>query len=270
MIKIVFIFICIFIYLFYRKYQVLNNTNNNNNIIIQEGYSNKEYYCIETKLGLCNRLRNLFSHYLYCKNNNKTLLVLWDTNQDCEGHFLDYFKPLNNVIFINSKYELKKYNHLNVDYKGNEWHKDYCPYDMYVYEDLKLNDGIQRKVNLVKEKLGDYISVHIRRSDHSQLAKKHNKYTDDNVFIDFIKSNKDNVYLATDCKKTQKKFKELFPERIFINKDLKETNNKRKTNMEDAIIDIFVCSDAKKFQGSGFSSFSGVIKQINNNKNKKK
>ena len=72
-----------------------------------------------------------------------------------------------------------------------------------------------------------------------------------------------NIYIATDDEKTYYKFKEKYSNRIKFN--FPEKNNKRslrQTSLEDAIIDMYVCSFSKYYMGTKRSSFSRVIKLI--------
>ena len=52
--------------------------------------------------GLSNRLRNLAAHIFLAKHvfNNSILVFAWDINQHCTGHYLDLFRPLEDVIFV--------------------------------------------------------------------------------------------------------------------------------------------------------------------------
>ncbi len=106
-----------------------------------------------------------------------------------------------------------------------------------------------------------YISVHIRRTDHILLAKEYNRFTTDEDFINFINQNDNyNLYLATDNFETQQKFYELFKKKIkFINFINKNNNNLRKTSLNYAVIDLYMCIYSYKFMGSGFSSFTDYI-----------
>jgi len=110
----------------------------------------------------------------------------------------------------------------------------------------------------------NYISVHIRRTDHIQLAKYNNRYTDDEEFINFLdkSDNNKNIYIATDNKITYNKFKKKYQNRIKIDYHKTNNNSLRKTSLQDAIIDIYICVYSDDFMGSGWSSFSRVIKSL--------
>ena len=224
--------------------------------------------------GLSNYLRVIFSYYEYARLNSedKKIIVLWDVTSPCNGFFLDYFEPVENIEFINTRVDKKRYNELKnhkIDYNGCYQHKDYNPN----YEKLKVLPSIKNKIdNLIKILDNDYIALHIRRTDHIQLAKKYNKYTTDEDFFNFIENSKNNkeieyknIYVATDNIETYDLFKKKYNLKLNYHKTL---NTLRKTSMEDAIIDIFMCGNAKIFKGSGGSTFSNLIDNIRELKNK--
>jgi len=67
-----------------------------------------------------------------------------------------------------------------------------------------METGLPEEVKKLNNK---YIAVHIRRTDHSKLAKKNNSFTNDKQFMTFINNNKGlYLYLATDNRKTQNIF----------------------------------------------------------------
>jgi hypothetical protein len=83
-------------------------------------------YIVEPTGGLCNYLRVVFSYWLYCKKEGKTLTVIWKETSECPGFFLDYFYPLEGVIFLKKKSEEL------VNFHGDRWHPDYNPYAMFI------------------------------------------------------------------------------------------------------------------------------------------
>lgn len=204
--------------------------------------------------GLCNYLRVLFSYYEYALSINTELNVIWIKTTDCPGYFLDYFEPLPNAYFHKSIIKNKK-----IDYKGCSVKKDFTP----KYDKLKLKPYLEKiildKLNILNK---NYISVHIRRTDHIQLAKKNNSFTSDEEFYEFIDKCNKNIYIATDNKTTYDNFKKKYLQRIKFDYHKVNNNNLRKTSLQDAIIDIFMCVYADDFMGSGWSSFSTLIKNL--------
>jgi len=210
--------------------------------------------------GLCNYLRVIFSYYEYARKNNLELNVIWIKSNACPGYFLDYFEPITNVNFINYIEKDAK-----IDYEGYQWHPNFNPYQIYVYSELKLKSYLQKIVDDKLDLLNkNYISLHIRRTDHIELAKSNNHYTDDKEFIDFIdkSDNNKNIYIATDNEITYNKFKEKYQNRIKFDYHKTNNNSLRKTSLQDAIIDIYMCVYSDDFMGSGWSSFSDLIKRL--------
>jgi hypothetical protein len=217
--------------------------------------------------GLCNRLRVIFSYFQYCKEINKKLIVVWKNDDKCNGFFLNYFKPVNGIKFI--QYGLKKNEQAymgRIDYYGLREHPNNYK---NIYNDLTLLDNLQKKVETIKNKLNKYISIHIRRTDLNNMLVKFNlNFTDDTEFIDFINKNKNyNLYIATDNRKTQDKYYKLFKDKIKIIKFIEESDKHRQTTLEQAIIDIFACIYSNKFKGTIGSSFSNLVKTIRKERN---
>lgn len=218
---------------------------------------------IETVLGLCNRLRVVFSYHRYAQSVKRTLVVYWVPDTACDGFFLDFFEPLPGVVFYR-----EKPSNARVDYVGHEWHPLLNPYTTFIYEDLRLTPRMMDKINGLWDRVGDpsgIVALHVRRTDHTDLAKAHGLYTEDHTFFDVVDRNPEKrVYLATDNPKTQRLFVERYGmDRILWNIPMQAKNKKqRKTGVEDAIIDLFVCVEAHDFQGSGYSSFSDTILQL--------
>lgn len=128
---------------------------------------------------------------------------------------------------------------------------DYIGYSCYsaynttasIYRHSTLCPKLESKVsNILKTINGKYIAVHISRTDHIKLARLNNKYTPDSEFINFIDKHADHkLYIATDNRQTQDKFIQLYKKRIPYIKPIRIRNkHKRKTSLEDAIIDIYM------------------------------
>ena len=72
------------------------------------------------------------------------------------------------------------------------------------------------------------------------------------------------VFLATDNSETQKMFLSRYGDRICFYKEIKDSDELRKTDVVDAIIDLYICKDATKFKGTTGSSFTGFIQYLRN------
>lgn len=211
---------------------------------------------ITVNLGLSNRLRSLFSHLEYCKQKKEELFVNWTPDEDCPGHFLELFE-LPEGVFFNNTTSSPTYGICRHNFDANK---------MFLYKDLKVKKEIMQKVKEVQDKLSlDYNAVHIRRTDHVLIRKQRNIYQPDELFFNFIDNNKDrSLYIATDNLETQKIFYDKFAPLIKYIKFIQKSGF-RHTSLEDSVIDLYLCIGAKRFKGTGWSSFSGLIRQVRNN-----
>jgi hypothetical protein len=218
--------------------------------------------------GLSNRIRVILG-FLKSKSGSK-LKVYWINDYTCNGNFTDIFEPIDNVEIIENPKNLPKMDYYgleeypvilerhNILYSLQE-HKD-------IYKKLKLKKNLNDIVNnfIKVNNLENGISLHIRRTDHIELATMNKKFSEDEEFHDFInKFPKDTpIFLATDNKESQEKFMDRYKGRIFIYKKIEDNNNHRKTSLEDAAIDAFIASRIKNFKGSGYSSYSELIETL--------
>jgi len=214
-----------------------------------------EYYTIQPVGGLCNRIRVLLSYLVYARLKNKKLYVFWEIDQSCNGSFTDFFVVPKDCIFGNTQKE--------IDYKGC-YTKDSYDRKLFIesFKELRLNDKVQKEVDKMIDRnlKPNYNAVHIRRNDFVRYAIKKGKFVDDSFFENFILKNNDKkVFIATDDRETQRHFINL-PNTIYYKPiKEKEPDEKRQTPLLNAVIDIFVCIKANKFQGTKGSSFTELI-----------
>lgn len=207
--------------------------------------------------GLCNYLRVVFSYYYYALSIGTELHVIWNVTDACNGFFLDYFEEVPNIHFYKSIQELENIH--KIDYSGCSAHPDFY-HNRNIYDKLilksYLKDEIKKRMNILEN---DYISVHIRRTDHLRMmSNKSREHTKDEEFIDYLNNFDKNIYIASDNKETYDIFKKKYNERIKI-KYHEETESLRRTSLKDAIIDMYMCINSDNFMGSYYSSFSDFI-----------
>ena len=231
-----------------------------------------KFIVIKPIAGLCNRLRFLFSfiHKMKKENIKKKLVVIWELDSQCNGFLWDIIKPIENCWTLRNN---NKNFTINISSCGT----------VPVYKDCNYLRGLSFKpttqimnniIKIIKNLNNKYVSIHIRRTDltnHLKYINKLHLYTKDNDFITFLNKNTEyNIYLATDNTETQNKFLKLYPERIkYIKKidNINKIKNHRKTDLQDALTDIFVCALSNKFKGTYFSSFSSFIELIRRDNN---
>jgi len=253
--------------------------------------------------GLCNRLRSIFSLLECFRNQKKTplrLVVYWKSSSHCVQHFDDLFIPMteynSSQLLIIKKENNKFHKDIYIDAKVSSTHFPntstpttteaeevvtlpfHCTtnsnnhvVDISSYfEYLCPSKQIQKRISTLKEQIGEqYIALHVRRTDHTELAKSKKRFTTNEDFFAFIdnhdlSSHFPFIYLATDNQETQELFKRRYGTRVVVNKEIKTTEKLRQTTEADAVVDLFMCQGAVSFKGSGYSSFSDTIQYLRN------
>lgn len=204
--------------------------------------------------GLCDRLRFIFSYIQSTRKTDTELTVCWLNNIKCNGWFVDYFHPIKDVIFTTD------INHCDVfDWKPCP---GFDPKDLFIYKELLLLPHMEEKINHLAKTMANFIAVHVRRTDKVTYNGIHN-LTSDQTFFNFIENNPDyNVFLASDNAESQEIFKKRYGKKIFCSSQIVPTESFRKTSLEIAIIDLFLCIKSKKFLGTNLSGFSDMIYQF--------
>jgi len=237
--------------------------------------------------GLCNRLSwicGFYSYYLAksykCSNKTCICYIKWIPSSACNGHFLEIFKQLRNTKFVKNDIEvpkgIKKYvgQHSipNVYSKILKLNIITPEIECQIFGLLNFNDKIS---NISQEFIDKYfkknntIGLHIRRTDHIGLAKKHGNYTNDEYFFNIIKNEikKDSgvmFFLSTDNRNTQEIFLKKYPKNIVVYKKIQKLNNSlRHTTLFDTGIDMSLLTHCKRVEGSFHSSFSRVTLMLN-------
>lgn len=225
---------------------------------------------ISLKFGLCNRIRTMLGYYYLCKLNNKRLKVYWTADTICNGKFLDYYEPIPDIIFVESKIRTK------FDFKGqttfrkplldntNLTDNQIKAAEIQCYKLIKLKQSVIDQIDsFLKENNVNYdkmVGIHVRRTDHVVVAKNANMYTPDEAFFKFVDNHKDfKIYLATDNKMTQDMFIQKYGDRVVFYKPISSSTNKRKTLLGHAVVDIEILSKCKHFKGTKYSSFTRTV-----------
>jgi len=234
---------------------------------------------LRVKGGLVNRIRTVFSHYLFCKRISEHLTVIWLVTDACPGFYLDYFEEIDGITFLRDNSQ-----NLKIDITTWDYHSEFDKPELLNYSILKLKqeiyDIVRQRINTLDN---NYIAIQVRRTDHGVLAKKNNIFTADEDFFKFIDANIDkNLYISSDNKISYDLFRSKYSDRVKFDfsesesiKSLRkgmvyllkkrETIGTRHTTLKDAIVDIYVCAQAKNVKVSGGSSFGELILYLHNN-----
>jgi hypothetical protein len=202
--------------------------------------------------GLCNRFRVILSFL----EQHKSIEVFWDKIWDiCFEDFLSVFQPIPNVTFLPSKPPKYDYQGTNGNVINKSLYLNFIP-QKYVID----------KINNILKHLGPYFNTcHIRRTDHLSIQNNTKTFINDDYYIYFIKCSRYKVYIATDNIDTQRKFKSIFGDKVIINNEIKDTDTIRKSTLDNAYIDLVICSLGRLFVGSSkFSTFTTTIQTFRN------
>jgi hypothetical protein len=239
-------------------------------------------YVILPTGGICNRLRTILRYLYHYQKQNETcskwdvetsLYVIWRKTEHCRQSFSELF----DLKFLESfACEIVPYD--------ESFHKKTVCFDSsddviiplhekcalhQLYHALLPNQELKRSVGKITP-TSEYIAVHVRRTDHSELAKSKKRYTKDEDFHTFIQKCPNNfpIFLATDNRQTQIEFLKKYGNRVSWYKDIPvSTERRHHTSEQAAVVDLFVCSTATHFKGSGYSSFTDTIHILRERRN---
>ena len=217
---------------------------------------------VTSSSGIGNRLRVMFSfvHLCYKNYNINNLHFIWEKNRECNGFFEDCFEsPQLNWIHVNKTYSSF------VDIKTNFHISDKIP--SWVPFVFPFSDAVKQKAYEIINTIGDdFLGIHLRKTDRKESDKVMQykapflQMNDDDYFLKIPDNTNKPIYLPTDNIETQRKFQKKFGERCYINKNIQDTKELRKSELFDAAVDMFICSEASEFYGSFRSSFSEIVK----------
>mmetsp|Transcript_14950 Transcript_14950/g.22489 ORF Transcript_14950/g.22489 Transcript_14950/m.22489 type:complete len:315 (+) Transcript_14950:250-1194(+) len=211
------------------------------------------YLIINCQDGLSNRLRLLagYMHVLDSIPAYTHLIMVWDINPACPGHFLQLFEPIHNVTFITSDeihlfapyalhifppsyknfLEILQYFHLHTSYNSPlHWHTiRKNMYSRYI------------PVPSVISAVGDFVykyeictsaGMHIRHTDldimlkHQRMKQNLSRRIDENdydfdIFVESLNS-QTNVFLMTDNADTQRRYMRKYGSKIIVYANLSD------------------------------------------------
>jgi hypothetical protein len=212
----------------------------------------------EAQGGLSNRLRAVFSRF----QPGTTISVVWKRYWDAaDGHFLDAFEPIDGLTFVDDNTVAEASGWWAAD--GHDtWHKH--------YKLLRPVASLQARIDQVKESLGRYHAMHIRRTDLvSHCRSQGLTETQDSEFIRWAQEEALDapIFLATDNTETRQNMLSSLGLRLVYQGLMQHsyagnTGPYRYSTIGDAVVDMFVCVGASKFMGTAHSSFTDIIQHM--------
>lgn len=176
------------------------------------------YIIGECDEGLSNRLRVLLSlmHASHVLHNNSNIMMVWDVNDACPGHFLQLYQPIKKVTFITSATKsIFAPNATKVYPITSMGIRQFCETYDIKYR-FKLDSqlwALLTPIQSIEDQVNDYVdrnnicsitAMHIRKTDLEDrlLAKRR---TAIQKFFDWVESQPpaEPVYLLTDNPETQ-------------------------------------------------------------------
>lgn len=234
-------------------------------------------YVILPTGGICNRLRTILMHIHHFRQQNQSsrngvktrLYVLWKKSDHCRQTYADLFQAncLETFHCTIVSYDARVHESVCIDSLVENVDGKMTAYsDLYraITPTSSLQNAIQK--NLTEKT--PFIAIHVRRTDHTELAKSKGRFTTDEKFHSFIQKFPGHcrIYVATDNCNTQTQFRKRYGKRVFWFEDIQPSTARRHHSDERAaIVDLFVCTAASHFMGSGYSSFTDTIEVLRNN-----
>lgn len=207
--------------------------------------------------GLCDRLRVIFSFQNPMRRQGRELMVCWKPNDACPGHFLDVFEPIPGIHFTEDP--------TSVDWDDNRGDENNDPRMKYLLHDLQPQPFLWDRIAMVRQQLQpDYIAVHVRRTDKLQTETANELTTDAEFFrfCDHRRRGAEKLFLACDNAETQAQFQTRYPEHLVVAAPINPTTALRQTDLTHAVVDMFVCAQAREYLGTNLSGYSILVETM--------
>lgn len=224
-------------------------------------------WTIILKDGLANRLRSIVGFKIVSDYLGKNVEFVWKRETECDCNLEDIFDTTLSML-PNSNNSSGILSHTETAEAIIEG----------IIDDVVLSTELKKKIpkyyrlylqpkEVFKNKCEKFIrdnfvsgfnAVHIRyRKEFTQGSKpKRQNYQD---FDKFIKDSTLPVFCASDSIDMKRHLLKNFGPKVFFYGEIRSEHVFRASSIEDAIICICICSKAKKFKGTNFSSFSHLI-----------
>jgi hypothetical protein len=202
--------------------------------------------------GLCNRLRTIVSRL-----DQPDLVVWWEPDVHiAHARWDECFEPLAGVTFVYDRPD-----HIDLETGDNAlvpW------WPRRLFEVRPLPSILQRIDELVAQ-MGRFDAMMMRRTDGVFVAEHEGNFTPDRAFEGFARSTVGPLFLATDNGETQRKVRGWVGERLVVESELGGTekhergDHTRHQKLPGSVVNLYVCTQAEHYLGSGGSSFSNTI-----------
>ena len=215
--------------------------------------------------GLGNRIRVLLS-YQYARNLRQPLHFFWIADSHCTSSFRE--------LFVDPPADLLVFDAIPPNVTVNATTGMILTYSIVAFGPLALKTlhprkELQTRIDCILKLLNQgFTAVHIRRTDFVS------NYSLDSEFATWALSGRGSkyaepIYAAADNPKSLETFSNSVwmqePQRLIVTcgaQFLRGEHIKRLTSTDDAIVDLWVASHARRFCGTYFSSYSDFIESL--------
>ena len=239
--------------------------------------------------GLANRLRLLAAYMVVSEvvYNTSHIVMVWEVNEACNGHFLEIFQPLENVVFVTANqrqmFERNAIAQFGPSYAGflevlRRFELDTTPDHWHMLRREKYRSyhpvtAVLREVNqfVFRHNICKCIGVHARHTDLDKLnLHNHSNAHNDLSHFEFIDSFTSNqcVYLMTDNPTTQLMFHKRYGHRLLVYETIRDNSahvgpHHRYTTLFHTVVDVLISAFSFSFHGSMGSSLSELVHLFN-------
>jgi hypothetical protein len=246
------------------------------------------YIIAECDSGLSNRLRTMLSHAFLAKflHRGAHLVMIWDINEACPGHFLQYFQPVANISFISNSSRHSFEHHALAVYPSSTYSFEqtllvhdvrnvlrkrlWWQQELLFWSQLKLVPELETRVAnyVLTHNICNCSAVHVRRTDLDAILNHKVRYSMDALHA-WIgrRPEQQPIFLLTDNASTQQTLLARYGEKRILVYAVIEVGvgrppKLRSTSLEHAVADIFVAAHAAEFRPASFSSLSDLVKML--------
>mmetsp|Transcript_7434 Transcript_7434/g.12491 ORF Transcript_7434/g.12491 Transcript_7434/m.12491 type:complete len:295 (+) Transcript_7434:184-1068(+) len=251
--------------------------------------SEADYILIDSRNGLSNRLRLLAAYMVVAEEiyNTSHIIMVWELNAECVGHFLEIFEPIENVTFIAPSQEhlfksralahfgpsyasfpevLKRF---HLDMSPLQWHdirrdkyRHFIPISYILHEVFQF---------VTRKNICNCVGVHVRHTDLESLFLNKPNHSSDKPFLDFIDAHSSSqcIYLMTDNPSSQQLFLQRYgASRLLVYDTVRDKSahheaHHRFTSLFHTIVDVLITAHTREFLGTPGSSLTELVSLMN-------
>eukprot|EP01031_Cornospumella_fuschlensis_P039319 gene39319-47858_t len=217
--------------------------------------------------------------------------MVWDVNDACPGHFLQYFKPIQGITFITNQtrhlfepFAIRVYPSSRLTFAQTLMLYDidlYMPKRLWFHEELnhwrmlELTREMRERVSLFvrEQNVCNASAAHIRMTDMDNILQRKRRFNMNSLryWLDRLPTER-RVFVMADNPNAQAELLRAYgPEKVFIYAPVPNitvnlstlSSEFRYTSLEHTVMDIYIAAHATQFRPAGFSSISEFVRTLN-------